>query len=88
MPYSLSLPAPLPNDGWKVKIYDGEPDYEPPHVTIRRGLDSWRINLRNGEFLDDDPRPSKVANEVIEEIDANWETLADEWNARYPNNPV
>lgn len=88
MPYNLNLPAPLPNDGWKVKIFDGEPDYEEPHVTVVRRTKTWRYSLRDREFMDEKPPPRDVDDEVMEAIHDNWETLVDEWNDRYPNNPV
>ena len=52
MPYQLELPAPLPAEGWKVKIHDAENSYEDPHVTIYRKLKKWRLRLRDGVFMD------------------------------------
>ena len=39
-----------------MKIYDNE-RLEPPHVTIVKGRDSWRINLRTKAFMDEEPPP-------------------------------
>jgi hypothetical protein len=89
MAYSLPLTAALKNARWKVKIRDKE-TREPPHVTIIRGTDAWRIDLRTGGFMDDSPDPSEVPEELIEliEEEANWQRLCDEWNKMYPNNPI
>jgi hypothetical protein len=89
MAYSLPLTAALKNARWKVKIRDKE-TREPPHVTIIRGTDAWRIDLRTGEFMDDSPDPSEVPDELIEliEDEANWQLLCNEWDKMYPNNPV
>jgi hypothetical protein len=89
MPYSLPLTAALKNARWKVKIRDKE-TREPPHVTIIRGADAWRIDLRTGEFMDDSPDRSEVPNELLELVknEANWQKLCDEWDKMYPDNPV
>ncbi len=89
MAFSLPLPAALKNARWKVKIRDKE-TREPPHVTIIRGTEAWRIDLRNGRFMDDSPDPSDVPAKLIELIltTANWLQLCHEWDAMYPNNPV
>lgn len=88
MPYNLSLPSPLPNDGWKVKILDNELEFEEPHLTIRRGTKHWRMSLRDGEFMDKNPAPRDVADEVVAAIEADWKLLVKEWNDRHPSNPV
>lgn len=89
MSFSLPLTAALRRARWKVKIRDKE-TREPPHVTIIRGTDAWRIDLRNGEFMDDTPDPSEVSAVLIELIkaEATWQRLCDEWNQMYPDNPV
>jgi hypothetical protein len=89
MPFSLSLTAALKNARWKVKIRDKE-TREPPHVTILRGTDAWRMNLRTGKFMDDSPEPSEVPGELIGLIKdtANWRRLCNEWDRMYPDNPV
>lgn len=89
MAYNLKLPEALTKARWKVKIRDKE-KCEPPHVTIIRGTVAWRIALRDGNFMDDDPNPAIVPKELIELIKqaANWRQLCDEWDLKYPNNPV
>ena len=87
MAFSMPLPAPLPAQGWKVKIRDRERN-EPPHATVLHKTRAWRFDLRAGEFLDDDPDPSDVPNELIDEIERNIDLLRREWDARYPENPV
>jgi hypothetical protein len=89
MAYTLPLTAALRKARWKVKIRDKE-TREPPHVTIIRGTDAWRIDLRTREFMDDDPDPAEVPDELIELItdEATWQQLCNEWDRMYPNNPV
>ena len=62
MPYDLPLPRKLASS-WRVKIYDNE-RLEPPHVTVVKGYDSWRINLRTKEFMDDEPPPHEIHKHV------------------------
>jgi hypothetical protein len=89
MAFTLPLTAALKRARWKVKIRDKE-TREPPHVTIIRGTDAWRIDLRTGEFMDDSPDPSEVSEELIELIksEATWQRLCDGWDRMYPDNPV
>lgn len=89
MPYSLPLPATFQKARWKVKIRDKE-TREPPHVTVIRGTSAWRINLRNGEFMDHRPSPSEVPNKllIIIKSEKNWLLLCEMWDQMYPNNPV
>src|ERR1700689_4376551 len=63
---------------------------EHPHVTILRGTKAWRINLRTGAFMDGDPDPAEVPNQLVEliEQEATWQRLQYEWDRMYPNNPV
>jgi hypothetical protein len=83
------LPDAVRKARWKVKIRDKE-TREPPHLTIIRGTDAWRLNLRTGEFMDEKPDPSDVPNEIIDLIneEETWQQLCDEWDAMYPDNPV
>ncbi|MEW4530814.1 hypothetical protein [Maioricimonas sp. JC845] len=89
MAFTFQLPDALRKARWKVKIRDKE-TREPPHVTILRSTDSWRINLRTGEFMDARPDPSEVPAEIIDLIREQnaWQQLCDAWDAMYPNNPV
>lgn len=89
MPFSFPLPAALKSARWKIKIREKE-TREPPHVTILRGTDAWRINLRTGEFMDPSPDPSSVPTELLGLITAGaaWKLLQDEWDAKYPKNPI
>lgn len=89
MAFTFPLPNALRKARWKVKIRDKE-TREPPHVTIIRGTDAWRINLRTGEFMDGKPDPADVPSEIIALIKGEraWQQLCDEWDAMYPNNPV
>ncbi len=89
MAFNLRLPDALRKARWKVKIRDKE-TREPPHATIIRGTDAWRINLRTGQFMDTQPDPSDVPSEIIDliEEEETWQQLCDEWDGMYPNNPV
>jgi hypothetical protein len=71
MAFSLPLSQQLTQALWKVKIFDKE-NREPPHITIVRRTEKWRINLRTGGFMDRFPPPREVADEVIEAIRDNW----------------
>ena len=64
MACTLRLPDAFRKARWEVKIRDKE-TREPPHVTIIRGTDAWRISLRTGEFRDPMPDPTDVLNELI-----------------------
>jgi hypothetical protein len=86
--FNLPLPESLRKARWKVKIRDKE-TREPPHVTILRGTKAWRINLRTGEFMDDDPDPAEVPHQIVELIgEETWQRLQHEWDRMYPSNPV
>lgn len=89
MPFELTIPLALRKSRWRVKIRDKE-NREPPHVTILRGTRAWRINLRDGEFMDRSPDPGEVPNDLLEHVkrNENWTVLCDEWDRKYPTNPV
>jgi hypothetical protein len=87
MAFSLPLPPPFPAQGWKVKIRDRERN-EPPHVTILHKRRAWRFDLRSGRFLDQDPDPKGVPEEVIATIKANGGLLQQKWDEMYPENPI
>lgn len=86
MAYSLPLPRKFSKQ-WKVKIRDLE-RVEPPHVHILRKTDSWRIDLRTGKYMDDEPDPSEVPVELRAVIDWAWAQLQSEWDRMYPENLV
>lgn len=89
MPVELKLPKSLSKARWKVKIQEKE-SREPPHVSILRGTDKWRINLRTGEFMDKKPKPSEVPDELLSLIHETetWEWICSQWDNKYPDNPV
>lgn len=70
-----------------MKIRDKE-RAEPPHVTVIRGCKSWRFGLREMEFLDKEPDPGSVPEEVVHTIQDKRQLLVDEWDKMYPNNSV
>lgn len=89
MSEEFDLPKNLKQARWKVKIQDKE-RLEPPHVSILRKTDKWRINLRTKEFLDDKPDPKDVPAELLSLIfaAAYWKNICTKWDAKYPDNPV
>jgi hypothetical protein len=88
VPFELELPDGLSPE-WKVKIREKE-RLEHPHVTIIRGTSSWRINLRDGGFMDNPPDPRLVPQDLLNYIKREdvWTRLVQEWNKKYPNNHV
>lgn len=86
MPYDLPLPGSW--KPWKVKIYDNELLCEEPHVTIVFKTTRWRYSLRSRTFLDSEPDPKDVRDGIVRAIEAQFETLCKEWDARFPTNPV
>lgn len=89
MPVEFTLPSALKQARWKVKIQDKE-RLEPPHVSILRKMVKWRINLRTGQFLDNEPNPKDVPDELLNIIfeDEYWRDICAEWDAMYPDNPI
>lgn len=87
MPYDLEISQTYSSAGWKAKIRDKE-RLEPPHVTIMKGTKSWRLDLRSGEFMDDDPPPRDVPKDLLAKVQQNMGKLREEWDKMYPTNPV
>lgn len=89
MPFDLQLPAAFRKARWKVKIREKE-SREPPHATILRDTQAWRIDLRDGEFMDRHPEPSDVPEQLVAYIkqEENWRMLCEQWDRKYPSNPV
>jgi hypothetical protein len=85
----LSLPKQLKRARWKVKIQDKE-TREPPHVSILRGTDKWRLNLRTGQMMDTSPDPAEIPDELLQILRTatNWRWVIDAWDEMYPDNPV
>jgi hypothetical protein len=53
--------------GWKVKVRDRE-RVEPPHVSIMHKSNSWRWGLRSEQFLDSEPDPKDVPEELLQTV--------------------
>ena len=87
MAAELKLPDALKQAKWKVEIQDKE-SREPPHVSILRRTDKWRINLRTREFMDKRPDPSEVPQDLLDILQDNWEWACETWDEMYPDNPV
>ena len=86
MPYNLPLPGSW--KPWKVKIFDNELLCEEPHVTIVFKTTRWRFSVRSKTFLDKEPDPNNLREGIVAEIEAQFEMLCREWDARFPTNPV
>ncbi len=87
MPYSLRLSADLRQAGWKVKIRDRE-RLEPPHVTILFKHHAFRLNLRDGTFLDPGVAWADVHPRVREAVEGSIDRLRAEWDRMVPGNPL
>jgi hypothetical protein len=83
----LKLSDVLKQAKWKVKIQDKE-SREPPHVSILRRTDKWRINLRTREFMDKRPDPSEIPQDLLDFLQDNWVWACETWDEMYPDNPV
>ena len=79
MPFALNLPEPWANRGWQAKIRDRE-RLEPPHVTVLYKTSAWRFDLRTEAFLDKEPSPKDVPEEVIGAVRFNLTLLRQEWD--------
>lgn len=87
MPHELNLASGLKKAYWKVKIRDAE-RLEEPHVTIFRKFRKWRLSLRTGAFLEEGQSWRQIDAGVRTAIEAAWVKLQEEWDARYPHNPI
>ena len=87
MGYELKMPKPLRDQGWKIKIRDRERT-EHPHVTIIRGTQAWRYDIRNDRFMDREPDPKDVPDAVVSLIGQRMKELREHWDRLYPANPV
>jgi hypothetical protein len=88
MPYELKLPPKVSGQHWKVKIFDKELLYEEPHVTILFKTTKWRWGLRSRDFLDAQPHPGEVPQQVLTAIREKHDELCRQWDERFPTNPV
>lgn len=89
MPFDFPLPVFLKKAGWKVKIRERE-TREPPHLTILRRTQAWRVDLRTGEFMDTRPDPNDVPAEIITliKVPDTWTLICSARDQKYPKNPV
>lgn len=88
MPFELVLSERLKNEGWKVKTFEDE-RLEPPHVTVMRGPDKWRIGLRDRQFsIPPGGKWKDLPKSLRETIDHRFDALKREWDEMYPENPV
>jgi hypothetical protein len=88
MAHEVKLPERFRIRGWKAKIRDRE-RVEPPHVTVMRGPDEWRIGLRNCRVLEP---PGGAWNDiprgVIDALGLACPDLRAKWDEMYPENPI
>ena len=87
MAFALTLPGDWGKQGWKVKIRNDERN-ETPHASILRRMQTWRVSLRTGEFLDRTPDPRDVPRDLLEHVWAERHMLRAAWDLMYPENPV
>ena len=89
MPYVLPLPAQAKQAGWKAKIHDNE-RLEPPHVTIYRKYEKWRVCLRTLELLDTGRRASDIDGSVWEAVTKTEavKLLRHHWDKIHGDNPI
>ena len=87
MPYRLKLDAYWGSQGWQVKIRDEERN-EDPHVSFLRRARTWRWNLRTQAFMDKEPPPSDVPDELVDAVRSQLALICTEWDRMYPVNPV
>ena len=88
MAYEVELPKQFRKSGWKAKIRDKE-RVEPPHVTVMRGPDAWRIGLRDGEFLVPPGGSwSDIPKGVRSALEKACQELKGKWDETYPENPI
>ena len=87
MVYSLEMPKPLQDKGWKVKIRNWERT-ETPHVTILRRTEGWRYSIREPGFMDSHPDPSRVPDDVVNHITKSLALLRKHWDKKHPDNPI
>lgn len=86
----MAFRRPLPKNlrrQWTVKIRDRE-RVEPPHVTILRRTQAWRLDLRTGELLDREPDPDEVPEALLAAIRKRWAALCEKRGELHPENPV
>jgi hypothetical protein len=87
VPKQLPLPGGLSEEGWKVKIRDRE-RVEPPHATVIRGQHEWRWDLRARRFMNREPDPRDVPDEILSLLALHHVDLARMWDETHPDNPV
>jgi hypothetical protein len=87
MPFRLELPPGLAARRWKVKMRDREGPEE-PHVSLLNRTRTWRLGLRSFEFLDREPPPAEVPEDLLDHVRAHADRLRTEWDRMYPANPV
>ncbi len=88
MPHELTLLPRFKKSGWKIKIRDKE-RLEPPHLTVLRKADQWRICLRDCGLLDGSAWSwSELPRGIRRAIELACQELRGKWDEMYPENPV
>ena len=44
--------------------------------------------LRTGALMDRRPKPSDIPQELLDLVQVHWRWLCEQWDAKYPDNPV
>ncbi len=70
-----------------MKVWDRE-RVEPPHIAIMRKTNFWRWGLRNEQFLDSEPDPKEVPEEILQAVRESITLLRSTWDRMYPENPI
>ena len=59
-----------------------------PHVTILHKTRAWRFERRSEKFLDREPDPRDVPEEVVGAVRSSLALLRQEWDRMFPENRV
>ncbi len=84
---AVLFPLPAKWRRWKLKIRDRE-RLEPPHVSLLKGTECWRIDLRTAAILDREPDPAAVPRALRQHMRKNRNLYIKRWNELDPENPV
>jgi hypothetical protein len=87
VPFALPLPKQRATQGWSVKIFDKE-NREDPHVTILHRGRKWRLNLRTRAFMDAQPPPKDIPDDVMSTIFDDFDEICVQWDLIHKANPV
>lgn len=89
MARTFTVPEPYKSRGWKVKIRDRE-RVEPPHVTVLKGTNAWRFDLRKLGLMEPRRAPdgTQLPAELMQHLHVHADEYREEWDRQYPRNRV